>query len=59
MISSNEVLAKIKERIKELEKQWTDEPIKNDNHMASMILGEIDGLMWVWEITTGKEYPDE
>lgn len=40
---------KIKERIKELEEDWKGEANHNRNHVASMILGEIDGLKWVLE----------
>ena len=54
----SEILKAIDERIIELEQDWKDEPNKNQNHMASMIIGEIDGLKWVWDWFTGKEYPD-
>jgi len=55
-ILSTDLITSIKERIKELDQDWKDEPNKNNNHMASMILGEIDGLKWVYEWLTGKEF---
>jgi len=39
--------SRIKDRMKELEQDWKDEPGKNRNHMASLINGEIDGCQWV------------
>lgn len=54
----DKLLPAIKERIKELQEDWRQEPNPDKNHIASMILGEIDGLKWVWEWVTGDEYDD-
>ena len=46
----------LEERLGELNQEWKSEPNKNSNHMASMLLGEIDGLKWVFELITGEEF---
>jgi len=48
----------IEERVRELKQDWKNEPDKNRNHMASMILGEMDGLKWVYELITDSELGD-
>lgn len=43
------IIKLINERIEELKQDWKEEPNKDKNHMASMIIGEIDGLVWCKE----------
>lgn len=52
----DKLLEAIKERLIDLNQDWKDEPDKNSNHMASMLLGEMDGLKWVYEEITGEEF---
>lgn len=54
----DKLLPAIKARILELKEDWRNEPNPNNNHIASMIIGEIDGLKWVWEWVTGDEFED-
>lgn len=51
----NKLLKDIEERLHELNEEWKDEPHDN-NHIALSIMGEIDGLKWVYELITGKEF---
>ena len=53
----SDIKDEIIERIEELQSDFRDEPNKNRNHMASMIMGEIDGLTWVLELL--EEQDDE
>lgn len=43
----NSLLEEIEERLEELRIDLREQPNPNVNHMASMIVGEIDGLKWV------------
>jgi len=47
----NELLDNIKARIDQLNSEYRDLKNKDSNHIASMILGEIDGLKWVIEMS--------
>lgn len=42
-----------------LRRKFKEEPNQNKNHLASMILGEMDGLEWVKECIAGTISDDD